>query len=150
MENDKDEHLKLIQQLKDLSIKCFKFCKNKLPDPPVQDDDPIPSTSGYNNIVNTNKTVDDYDDEDFGTENIDHLNSELQVEVIDSGASYDTLPDICGLHVDSSDIEKDVTTFRALNAHEIKQRKKKSRKGKFYKYEDEDDTTLTDSSAENF
>ena len=149
MVNDKDEHLKLIQQLKDLSIKCFKFCKDKLPDPPVGDDEPIPSTSGYNNRVNMNKTF-DYDDEDFGTENIDHLNSELQVEVIDSGASYDTLPDICGLHVDSSDIEKDKTTFRALNAHEIKQRKKKSRKGKFYKYEDEDDTTLTDSSAENF
>ena len=73
-ENDKDEHLKLIQQLKDLSIKCFKFCKDKLPDPPVGDDEPIPSTSGYNNRVNINKTV-DYDDEDFGTENIDHLNS---------------------------------------------------------------------------
>ena len=64
-ENDKDEHLKLIQQLKDLSIKCFKFCKNKLPD------------------VNC-------------------------------------------LNVCSSDIEKDKTTFRALNAHEIQQRKKKS------------------------
>ena len=117
-----------------------------MPAPPVQDDDPIPSTSGYNNKVNINKTV-DYDDEDFGTENIDHLNSELQVELIESGASYETLPDFNCLNFDSSDIEKEVTTFRALNAHEMQQRKKRSRKGKFYKDEDEDDTTFTDSDA---
>ena len=52
-----------------------------MPAPPVQDDEPIPSTSGYNNIVNTNTTVDD-DDEDFGTENRDYLHSEIQVELI--------------------------------------------------------------------
>ena len=94
-ENDKEEHLKLLQELKDLSIKCFDFCSDKLPTSPVHDDEPIPSTSGSNNIVNTNTTFDD--DEDFGTENRDYLHSEINVELIDSiesSVSSDILPDL--------------------------------------------------------
>ena len=148
-QNDKEEHLKLLQQLKDLSIKCFSFCKNTLPAPPVQDDDPIPSTSGYNNIVNTNTTVDD-DDEDFGTENRDYLHSEIQVELIDSiesSVSSDILPDLDYFNLETSHNGIGVTTFRALNANERQQRKKRSRRGKFDKDEDEDDTNCTDSDA---
>ena len=116
-----------------------------MPTPAVHGDEPIPSTSGSNNIVNTNTTFDD--DEDFGTQNREHLNSELQVELIESGASSENLPDFNCFNLHSSDIGQEVTTFRALNADEMQQRKKRSRKGKFYKDEDEDDTTFTDSDA---
>ena len=74
-QHDKDEHLKLLQELKNLSIKCFDFCSDKLPTPPVHGDEPIPSTSGFNNIVNTTTIFDD--DEQFGTQNRDYLDSEL-------------------------------------------------------------------------
>ena len=97
--------------------------------------------------MNTNTTVDDDDDEDFGTQNREHLNSELQVELIESGASSENLPDFNCFNLHSSDIGQEVTTFRALNANERQQRKKRSRRGKFDKDEDEDDTNCTDSDA---
>ena len=143
-QNDKEEHLKLLQELKDLSIKCFDFCSDKLPTPPVHDDEPIPSTSGSNNIVNTNTTFDD--DEDFGTQNRDYLHSEINVELIDSiesSVSSDILPDLEDLKSETSDNAIGVTTFRALNANERQKRKRRSRRGKFEP--DEEETNCTDS-----
>ena len=123
------EHLKLLKDLKNMTIKCFEFCSDNLPTPPVHDNEPIPSTSALNTIVN-NATS--FDEEHFGTQNKDYLDSEFNVEIIESSISSDNLPDLeITLKDESSDNDKGVTTFRALNADERKKRRRRSRRGKF-------------------
>ena len=108
----------LIKEIENMSIKCLELC-NSL-SIPVVDDDPVPSTSGVNtraasNTVNTSTSL---DEQDFGTQNKDYLESEIHVEVIKSSSmSSDTLPDlkILTFKNESSDNEQGVTVFRAIN-----------------------------------
>ena len=50
-EHQKDEHLKLLKDLENMTIKCFEICSDNLPTPPVHDDEPIPSTSDLPDLV---------------------------------------------------------------------------------------------------
>ena len=86
-EHQKDEHLKLLKDLENMTIKCFEMCSDTiiLPTPPVHDDEPIPSTSALDTIVNSTTSFDEQ--EHFGTQNKDYLDSELHVEVIESMSS---------------------------------------------------------------
>ena len=92
-EHQKDEHLKLLKDLENMTIKCFEICSDTiiLPTSPVHDDEPIPSTSALNAIINSITSFDE--EEHFGTQNKDYLDSELNVEVIESMSS-DNLPNL--------------------------------------------------------
>ena len=123
----------LIKEIENMSIKCLELC-NSL-SIPVVDDDPVPSTSGINtraasNTVNTSTSL---DEQDFGTQNKDYLESEIHVEVIESSSkSSDTLPDLeITFKDESSDNEQGVTVFRAINQDDSKKTRRRSRRGKF-------------------
>ena len=143
-EQDKDKHVKLLQELQNLSIKCFDFCTNTLPTPPIQDDEAIPSTSRSNNIVNTNTTFDE--DEHFGTQNKDFLDCEFILDsTVSSGSEYvpdpEDLPDLGELNSDASD---NVTHFRAVYDQEKQKGKRRKRRGKFELADDEMNCTDSD------
>ena len=112
--------------------KDFEICSDTiiLPTPPVHDDEPIPSTSALDTIVNSTTSFDEQ--EHFGTQNKEYLDSEFHVEFLES---CDNLPDLADLEVtlkgESSDNEAaGITFFRALNEDEKKTRRR-SRRGKF-------------------
>ena len=50
-EHQKDEHLKLLKDLENMTIKCFEMCTDILPTPRVHEDEPIPSTSDLPDLV---------------------------------------------------------------------------------------------------
>ena len=114
----KEEYLKHVKEIENMTVKCLELSYS-LPIP-VVDDDPVPSTSGVNtraasNTVNTSTSL---DEQDFGTQNKDYLESEIHVEVIESSSkSSDTLPDlkILTFKDEPSDNEQGVTVFRAIN-----------------------------------
>ena len=111
------------------------------PNPHVHDDDPVPSTSGVNTKAASNRVNDSsilntstsLDEQDFGTQNKDYLESEIHVEVIESSSmSSDTLPDLeITFKDESSDNEQGVTVFRAINQDDSKKTRRRSRRGKF-------------------
>ena len=80
-------------------------------------------------ILNTSTSL---DEQEFGTQNKDYLESEIHVEVIESSSmSSDTLPDLeITFKDESSDNEQGVTVFRALNQDDRK-KTRRSRRGKF-------------------
>ena len=87
----------------------------------------IPSTSALDTIVNSTTSFDEQ--EHFGTQNKDYLDSELNVEVIESMSS-DNLPNL-EITYKSSDNDQGVTVFRALNEDDRKKTRRRSRRGKF-------------------
>ena len=91
----------------------------------------IPSTSALDTIVNSTTSFDEQ--EHFGTQNKDYLDSELNVEVIESSSmSSDNLPDLeITFKDESSDNDQGVTVFRALNEDDRKKTRRRSRRGKF-------------------
>ena len=50
-EHQKDEHLNLLKDLENMTIKCFEMCTDILPTPRVHEDEPIPSTSDLPDLV---------------------------------------------------------------------------------------------------
>ena len=77
-----------------------------------------------------------FDEQDFGTQNKDHLETELQVEIIDNSMSFETLPELQLTVKDdlTANEEKQedfvVTTFRAINQDD-KTNRRRSRRDKF-------------------
>ena len=86
-DHQKKEHLKLLKELENMTIKLFEFTSDTiiLPTSPVHDDEAIPSTSALDTIVNSTTSFDEQ--EHFGTQNKDYLDSELHVEVMESMSS---------------------------------------------------------------
>ena len=72
------------------------------------------------------------DEHDFGTENKDHLESEFQVEIIESDGHEDNLPDLQFIIKEDPKPAEEIqeanifTTFRAIN-----DKKRTSRNSKF-------------------
>ena len=114
------------------------------------DRDAVASTSGINtrlassssnirmndSILNTSTS---FDEQDFGTQNKDHLETELQVEIC-GYSSYETLPELQLIvkedPTSNEQIEEEtmVTTFRAINEDD-KAKRRRSRRDKFIKFD---------------
>ena len=83
-------------------------------------------------IHNTSTSI---DEQDFGTQNKEHLETQLQVEICGS-SSYETLPELQLIVKDdptsNEEIEEEsmITTFRAINEDENTNRRK-ARNSKF-------------------
>ena len=133
-----------LRKLENMTAKCLELSYSS-PNPDVYDD-PVPSTSGINTTVTSNKVNDSmlnsstsFDEQYFGTQNKDHLETQLQVEIIDSSMSYEFLPelqltikdDLTPNEEKQEDLE--VTTFRAVN--EDDKAKRRSRRDKFIKFD---------------
>ena len=119
------------------------------PNPDVYDN-PVPSTSGINtrasqdlspfrvndSILNSSTS---FDEQHFGTQNKDHLETQLQVEIIDNSISYERLlkiqltvnDDLTANEEKQEDLQ--VTIFRAIN--EDDKTKRRSRRDKFIKFD---------------
>ena len=81
-----------------------------------------------------------FDEQHFGTQNKDHLETQLQVEIIDSSMSYEFLPelqltikdDVTANEEKQEDLQ--VTTFRAVNEND-KGKRRRSRRDKIIKFD---------------
>ena len=127
--HQKEEYMKHIRKLEYMTAKCLEISYSS-PNHDVYDN-PVPSTSGNNTRVSQDLScfrVNDsllysstsFDEHHFGTQNKDHLETQLQVEIIDNSISYETLPDIQLTANDltaNEDKQEDlqVTRFRAAN-----------------------------------
>ena len=112
-----------------MTAKCLEFSYSS-PNPDVYDN-PVPSTSGNNTRVSQDlflfrvndsilNSSTSFDEQHFGTQNKDHLETQLHVEIIDNSISYETLPDIQVTVNDLSANETkqenlQVTRFRVAN-----------------------------------